>query len=157
MIFSNKSSRHLSPSGVWFKSPPLKRWRSTWWIGWCFEDTSSLEFCVLWFRRSRGVLGGAQVMMFDSSKFDVGFDCDWAPFFCVVFRVSFGDFFLFEISNVYSSWYFFNMSETRFETQLVTLPPFQKSNRLEKVREGELPVEVIVFDWVSNRKCFRDS
>lgn len=103
------------------------------------------------------MLGGAQVMMFDSSKFDVGFDCDWAPFFCVVFRVSFGDFFLFEISNVYSSWYFFNMSETRFETQLVTLPPFQKSNRLEKVREGELPVEVIVFDWVSNRKCFRDS
>ena len=40
-----------------------------------------------------GVLGGAQVMMFDSSKFDIGFDCDWAPFFCVVFRVSFFCFF----------------------------------------------------------------
>lgn len=49
------------------------------------------------------------------------------------------------------------MSETRFETQLVTLPPFQKSKHLEKVRESEMPVEVIVFDWVSNRKCFRDS
>lgn len=98
MDFSNnKSSLRTSPLRTFrFKSPRLKRWRSTRWIGWCFEDTSSLEFCVLWFRRSRGVTNERWWGCGGSTGYDVWFIKIWRWFWlwlgsvlCVVFRVSF--------------------------------------------------------------------